>query len=130
MSKKVIDNWIALAEYDIDTAKAMLKSGRYVYVAFTSQQCIEKVLKANFVKEKNTTPPYTHNLKRLVSELLFFKELSSEQITFIEYLNTYYIESRYTDELSEISKSLKKKQAADILEKTKKLFLWLKLFFS
>lgn len=126
MSKKVIDNWIALAEYDLDTAKAMLKSGRYVYVAFTSQQCIEKILKANFVKEKHTTPPYTHNLKRLVSELSFFSELSSEQITFIEYLNTYYIESRYTEELSEISKNLKKKQATDILEKTKKLFLWLK----
>lgn len=126
MSKKVIDNWIALAEYDFDTAKAMLKTGRYVYVAFTCQQSIEKILKANFVKEKNTTPPYTHNLKRLVSELFFFSELNPEQITFIEYLNTYYIESRYTDELSEISKNLKKKQATDILEKTKKLFLWLK----
>ena len=126
MSKKGIDNWIALAEYDIDTSKAMLLSGRYIYVAFTCQQSIEKLLKAHYVNEKKTTPPYTHNLKRLVSELSFFDELSLEQTKFIEYLNTYYIESRYTDELSEIAKSLKKKQATELFEQTKKLFQWLK----
>ncbi len=126
MSKKVIDNWIALAEYDLDTSKAMLLSGRYIYVAFTSQQCIEKILKAHYVKENKATPPYTHNLKRLVSELSFFNELNLEQSTFIEYLNTYYIESRYTDELNEIAKSLKKRQATELFEQTKKLFQWLK----
>jgi len=126
MSKNLIDNWIALAEYDIETSKAMLLSGRYIYVAFTSQQCIEKILKAHYVKEKKTTPPYTHNLKRLISELSFFGELNLEQSTFIEYLNTYYIESRYTEELNEISKSLKKKQATELFEQSKKLFQWLK----
>jgi len=67
MSKKVIKNWIALAEYDFETAKAMMKSGRYLYVAFTCQQTIEKALKALYVKEKEETPPYTHNLIRLLS---------------------------------------------------------------
>ncbi len=126
MSKKVIDNWLALAEYDLETSKAMLLSGRYIYVAFTSQQSIEKILKAHYVKENKTTPPYTHNLKKLVSELSFFSELSPEQITFVEYVNTYYIESRYTDELNEIAKSLKKKNATELFEQTKKLFQWLK----
>ena len=91
MSKKVIDNWVALAEYDLETAKAMLDSGRYIYVAFTCQQSIEKLLKAIFVKEKKTTPPYSHNLKRLASETTILNEMDAEQIEFIEYLNIYYI---------------------------------------
>ncbi len=99
----------------------MLKTGRYLYVAFTCQQCMGKILKAHYVKEKNATPPYTHNLVRLVHELSFANELSPEQI-----LNTYYIESRYTEELNEISKSINKKIASSIFEDTKKLFTWLR----
>ena len=45
-NKKVINNWLELAEYDIKTANSMNKSKRYLYVAFTCQQSIEKILKA------------------------------------------------------------------------------------
>ena len=38
-------HWEALAIYDLETADAMLKSGRYMYVAFTCQQAIEKLSK-------------------------------------------------------------------------------------
>ena len=37
--------WIELADYDIATAKAMLQTGRYLYVGFMGQQTIEKALK-------------------------------------------------------------------------------------
>ena len=43
MSKRVIENWVNLAEYDFETAKAMMNSGRYIYVAFMCQQTIEKI---------------------------------------------------------------------------------------
>jgi len=38
--------WIEIADYDIATAKAMLQTGRYLYVGFMCQQTIEKSLKA------------------------------------------------------------------------------------
>jgi len=57
VSEKTIKNWIDLACYDLETASAMLASGRYLYVAFTCQQAIEKLLKALFVKQENRTPP-------------------------------------------------------------------------
>ncbi|MFH1653778.1 MAG: HEPN domain-containing protein, partial [Pseudomonadota bacterium] len=38
--------WIERADYDLDTAEAMLKSARYLYVAFACQQAVEKYLKA------------------------------------------------------------------------------------
>ncbi len=127
MSKKVIDNWIALAEYDLDTAKVMLDGGRYLYVVFTCQQCIEKILKALFVKEKNSTPPYTHNLVRLTELIALETELSPEQNKFIEFLNSYYIETRYADELKELSKKVNTINAKEIYQNTNNLFLWLKL---
>jgi len=47
---KKITYWIDLAEYDIVTATAMMKTKRYLYVGFMAHQAIEKILKAYFVK--------------------------------------------------------------------------------
>ena len=45
MSEKIVENWYALAQYDVDSAEVMFKGGRYLYVAFMCQQAIEKTLK-------------------------------------------------------------------------------------
>jgi len=44
----------------------------------------------------------------------------------MEILNSYYVESRYTEEIKEISKMLTGEKAKEIFSKTKELFLWLK----
>lgn len=41
MMDKKVKYWIDTAEYDLDTAKAMLDTGRYLYVGF----CVIKQLK-------------------------------------------------------------------------------------
>ena len=38
--------WLELADYDLETARAMLQTGRYLYVGFMCHQVIEKALKA------------------------------------------------------------------------------------
>ena len=43
--------WLERADYDLETAEAMLKSSRYLYVAFACQQAVEKYMKA-FIQEK------------------------------------------------------------------------------
>jgi len=115
MSQKIIDNWISLAKYDLETANVMLKAERYLYVAFMCQQSIEKILKACYVKQHKTTPPYTHNLLRLIRDLNFNDEITNEITETIETLNSYYIESRYTEDIEELSKYLTKSKAASIL---------------
>jgi len=126
MSKKIIDNWLSLAKYDLATADDMLKSKRYLYVAFMCQQSVEKILKACYVKQHTTTPPYTHNLLRLIKELNFKNEIGDEKIATIEELNSYYIESRYTEDLDELSKLLTEANAVSVLNSTKELFEWIK----
>lgn len=82
MSEKIIQNWLALADYDYETANAMMQSGRYIYVAFTCQQAVEKTLKAFFVQEHQITPPYTHNLLTLASKI------SCSQVLLCDYQET------------------------------------------
>ena len=45
MDDKVI-YWVEMSDYDIETADAMLATGRYLYVGFMCHQTIEKILKA------------------------------------------------------------------------------------
>ena len=63
--EKTIEKWIEAAEYDLQTAKAMLDTGRHLYVLFMCQQAMEKILKGIFVKQKKTLPPRTHNKRFL-----------------------------------------------------------------
>jgi uncharacterized protein YeeX (DUF496 family) len=41
--EKKINYWIELSDYDLETAEAMLKSKRYLYVGFMCHQTIEKI---------------------------------------------------------------------------------------
>ena len=117
---KEVKNWVNLSDYDLETAIAMFQTNRYIYVAFMCQQCIEKLLKAIYIKNTKETPPYTHNLIRL-SELTKIEKLYS-----IIELNVYYINARYSEELDKIKKRLNKKKADELLKNTQNIVIWLK----
>jgi HEPN domain-containing protein len=115
--------WINLSKYDIDTAKAMLASRRYLYVLFTCQQAIEKMLKALVVKNTGSFPPKIHDLVKLLT--IAGIEALDEQKEFLAKLNYYYLETRYPAELSEISKLIKRQTALNIFDETRKMLKWL-----
>jgi HEPN domain-containing protein len=115
--------WINLSKYDIDTAKAMLASRRYLYVLFTCQQAIEKMLKALVVKNTGSFPPKIHDLVKLLN--IAGIEALDEQKEFLAKLNYYYLETRYPAELSEISKLIKRQTALNIFDETRKMLKWL-----
>ena len=126
MSKKIEQNWFSFAEYDLATAKAMLQTKRYLYVAFMCQQAIEKILKACYVKYLVSTPPYTHKLLRLIKELTFKDEMGDEMMGAIEELNSYYIESRYTEDIEELTRQFTEAKTTSILESAEENFKWIK----
>ncbi len=59
----------------------------------------------------NEIPPYIHNLKKLISFLSFFKSMDSIKNKIIENINSYYIESRYTEEIDELNLLLNESKA-------------------
>lgn len=46
----------------METAEAMYKTGRYIYVVFMAQQSIEKAVKA-LIEAKGKVIPFEHNLR-------------------------------------------------------------------
>ncbi len=116
--------WVSLSRYDLNTAKAMLASRRYLYVLFTCQQAIEKMLKALVVQNTRSFPPKIHDLVKLLT--IAGIEAPEENKEFLGKLNYYYLETRYPAELSEISKLIKRQIALDNFNETRKTLTWLK----
>lgn len=110
-------HWLNLARYDLDTAEAMLKTGRYLYVLFTCQQAVEKTLKGLIIQRTGQFPPRIHDLLKLAN--LASIQLSDEQAQFFSKLSFYYLETRYQEQITNLASEVKKKTAEFYLKKTK-----------
>lgn len=118
--------WLDIAEYDLETAKTMLRGKRFLYVGFMCHQTIEKVLKAYYSYKNNDTPPYIHNLKRLSEETGIYNEFTEEQKDLIDELIPLNIEARYPTYKERILKSLNDKKCENLINKTEQLCNWIK----
>ncbi|MBI4287833.1 MAG: HEPN domain-containing protein [Chloroflexi bacterium] len=59
-------NWLEAAEYDLESARHMLSSGRYLYVVFLCHLTLEKSLKAAVTEVTGQPAPRSHDLIYLV----------------------------------------------------------------
>jgi HEPN domain-containing protein len=64
VDQKIIQMWLDRVVYDMDTAKAMLQTERWIYSIFMCQQSLEKCLKALIAYQDKEIVPI-HNLRRL-----------------------------------------------------------------
>ncbi len=117
-------NWIALADYDIETARHMLETGRYLYVVFLCHLALEKMLKAHVAEVTQTIPAKTHDLIYLVKNGKL--ELPERHLDFIGKINTASIPTRYPDDLQRALKEYPKSVAEDYLSQTQEILKWLK----
>jgi HEPN domain-containing protein len=97
--------WLNTANYDIETAKHMFATGRYIYVIFMCHLAIEKVLKALVVEETYRIPPKSHDLLLLADKAKV--SLSTNFKEFIGIINTASIVTRYPEDITKLTKSLK-----------------------
>lgn len=118
--------WIELSEYDLETAEAMRKSKRYLYVGFMCHQTIEKAFKSFYTKLKNDVAPYSHSLSYLAKKGEFYDLFSEETKDFIDQIEPLNIEARYPSHKERLLKSLNDKKCKEIIEKTKALQTWIK----
>ena len=123
---KHIDYWKEISDYDMETAEAMLKSKRYLYVGFMTHQAIEKIFKAYFVKIQGGTPPFSHSLSYIARKANIYEEFAEEQKEFIDMLEPMNIECRYPVHKEQLLKSLTEEKCREILDKSKELQVWIK----
>ena len=122
--RKDTNNFIKSAEYDLNTAEFMLKSGRYIYVIFMCHLSLEKMLKAITTEITQKISPKSHNLIYLLK--LGNIQLPSELFNFIAKINNASIITRYPEDFSKILEAYPKSVAEEYLSKTKEIHKCLK----
>ena len=125
---KRVEYWLDLADYDIETAKAMLQAKRYLYVGFMCHQTIEKAIKAVLSRDcaESEMPPRIHDLSKLAIRAKLMAAMSEEQQDFIEELNPLNIEARYPEYKEQISKTLTPDKCKRFIAETERLLFWIK----
>lgn len=118
--------WIELSDYDLETAKAMLKTDRYLYVGFMCHQTLEKIFKAFYTKIKNETAPFSHSLSYLAKKGGFYDQFDEIQKNFIDQIEPLNIEARYPSHKERLMKSLNKDKCKEIITGTKQIQEWIK----
>lgn len=122
--RKDSSNWIALADYDIETARHMLKTGRYLYVVFLCHLSLEKILKAHVAEATQNLPIKTHDLIYLVKTSAL--QIPDKFLDFIGKINTASIPTRYPDDLQKSLKEYPKSVVKNYLTQTEEIIEWLK----
>lgn len=121
-------HWLATSDYDFDTAKDMLTSGRYVYVVFMCHLSSEKLLKGAVVEfTEIDMPPRIHDLNRL-AEVATLK-LTDEQNIFLKSLSIEQQKTRYPEDIKALGKSYTQSYAQEILKQTREFRTWLRQQF-
>lgn len=118
--------WVEMADYDFDTAKAMLQTGRYLYVGFMCHQVIEKSLKAYWSSVNDEPPLKIHTLSRLAEKTGIANDLSEEQMDVIDILEPLNIEARYPSYKERLMKSLDENRCKELIKQTDELRKWIK----
>ena len=117
------EKWAAQSLYDIETAKAMLDTGRYLYVLFCCQQSVEKMLKALIAKRTRELPPRLHNLMRLAEVASL--TIPEDTAHLFRRLTDFYIASRYPEELEAATWSIDSSQVQQTYVATEEVLRWL-----
>lgn len=124
--KRQIAYWLDLADYDMETARAMLSSGRLLYVIFMCHQVIEKALKAVYVAECRSIPPRIHSLAALANRAVVYSGMTQAQQDFLEALDPMNIECRYPAEKDKLLAALTVPECEIMLVNTEGMFNWIK----
>lgn len=118
------EQWFAQAIYDLETAKVLFRSGRYVYTVFMCHLCLEKALKGLAAAVTGEIPPKTHNLIYLAK--LTEPRLSKEQLSFLAAINTASIVTRYPEDLQSILAQYDRKMACRYIIATEEVLTCLR----
>lgn len=119
--------WFDSAEYDLQTAHAMLDTRRLLYVGFMCHQTIEKSLKGVFVsRNPEEELPYIHKLRRLANLSEISEEMSEKQLSLLDVLSPLNVEARYPLQKSRLLESLTVERCEKMIQDTEALYLWLK----
>jgi HEPN domain-containing protein len=119
--------WFEYAQNDLDTAEAMFKSGRWMYVYITCQQALEKLVKGLYLFYVDDNIPRLHDIAVIFGKYSdkLKKQIEDEYLSLFDKLSNFYLRSRYPDYSKILSYQATKKNSSSVLTKTKEAYKWL-----
>jgi len=100
-----IDYWIRSSNDDFEIFKTLNRSKKYVFALFTAHLILEKLIKAHWVKDNESSiPPKTHNLVYLANQTEL--NLSSDDMELCAQFNDFQLQGRYPDYQFKIHKQI------------------------
>jgi HEPN domain-containing protein len=118
--------WLDLCDDDLMTARALLKSKRFLHMGFFCHMIAEKALKAVIAERTDEVPPKTHDLAKLASRGGIWESISDEQKELFKKLTPLQIEARYPEYKEQIAATLTKDFCAKLLSETEVFLCWIK----
>ena len=122
--EKIMNHWIETSDDDFNAMLILFDSKSYHWALFMGHIAIEKLLKAYFVKQKQTHAPFTHNLYRLAE--LSGLEMSEEQAEWLFRITSFNINARYDDYKKEFYAMCTSDFTKEWIDKIKTLQQWIK----
>jgi len=117
-------NWIASAEYDLETAQDLFEAERYPYVVFMCHLALEKMLKAHVAEVIRAEPAKTHSLPYLIRKAGL--DVPPEMREFLGGITNGSAPARYPDNIEELLGIHTCDVAEEVMRSTREAFTWLK----
>lgn len=124
--RQQVEYWLELADYDMETARAMLSTRRLLYVIFMCHQVIEKALKGVYTSRCKAISPKLHALVKLAELSALFDEMTEDQREWLSALQPMNIESRYPTEKAKLMAGLTVSECERMIVETVEMLQWIK----
>ncbi len=114
-------NWLGMAERELEDARVALADGLFQMVAFFSHQIAEASLKALWIREADGLPPRTHDLLDMAEQL----QAPEVVLGAARDLNPLYSATRYPDVANgNPARNYDKSNASRALAGAEEVFEW------
>ena len=104
--KELIEYWKNSSEDNFRSTENMFNVGEYTWCLFVGHLCIEKLLKAYYVKKVDAVVPRTHDLYKLAVRSAL--EMTEDHKDKLQYVTMFNIEARYEEYKREFHKKCTK----------------------
>jgi len=122
--EKLKNHWIETSNDDFKTMNGLFKSKSYNWALFVGHICVEKMIKALYVKRHGKHAPTIHNLYRLAE--LCEIELAEKYSDMLDVVTSFNINARYNDYKREFLNLCTREYTEFWIERIKELREWIK----
>jgi HEPN domain-containing protein len=121
--EELLEYWKTSSDDNYRSMMNMYASKEYNWSLFVGHLCIEKLLKALYVKNVDINTPRTHNLYKLARSTGIV--ITENQADILQYINLFNIETRYEDYRREFYRKCTRQYAEQHIANIEDIRQWL-----